>query len=386
MTRRSWFLLLVLSATWGASFLFIDWSLDGLGAPVVVFGRLLVGAATLAVVARPGTFRALRGRWLRLAVFAVFEMVLPYLLIAYGEGRVPSGLASMLVSTQMTWVVLLTPLLAPGSRVRPVALAGVAVGLLGVVALADPFGAGRPDPVGVVLVTAAAVSYAAGALLLGRLLPGVPAVPLTAAGQAVAALLVLPFALANVPRAVPPTRTLVALAVLGIVCTAGGFALFNHLVTRSGPGAASLVSYLAPVFSVAYGVGLAGERLTPAAVLGLVLILAGSALTTVRRRPRGRAVNDGFRPRNAQMASSTPRELRTGPARFSARLPDYVRHRGVRRAPAGLRHRRGRLAPAGVPGVRLGRDRGRGGRGGPVGEAGGQARQPVQGAGRASGR
>lgn len=386
MTRRSWLSLLVLSAVWGASYLFIGWSLAGLTAPVVVFGRLVVGAVVLALVAGPRSFAALSGRWGRLAVFAVVEMVCPYLLIAYGEGRVPSGLASMLVSTQMVWVVVLAPLVGPRRGLpRAGALVGVAVGLVGVVVLADPFGAGRPDPVGVLLVTAAAVSYAVGALLLGRLLPGVPALPVTAAGQGVAALVVVPFAAADLPRAVPPAGSLAALAVLGIACTAGGFALFNAIVARSGAGRASLVSYLAPAFSVTYGV-LAGERLTLAAGVGLVLILAGSALTTAKRRCRVAEVNDAFRARNAQMASSTLREPRTGLARFSARLPNYVRHRGVRRDSAGVRHRGGRPAAAGVPGVRLGGDCGRLRRDAPLGEAGGQAGEPVQGARRAPGR
>jgi len=283
-------LLLVLSATWGASYLFISLSLaGGMSAPVVVFGRLAIGAAVLCALAygrsrRP--FAVLRGDWPRVAVFALFEMVLPYLLIAYGEGRIPSGTASLLVSTQMMWVVLLTPLMVRGARIRAVQAAGVGVGLVGVAALVQPFGAGTPDPVGAVLVTLAAASYATGSLLLGLLLPGREPLPVTAAAQAVAAVLVAPVAAVSLPRALPDAGSVGALAVLGVVCTAGGFLLFNTLITRSGTGTASLVAYLAPVFSLAYGALVLDEPFTVPAALGLLLIVAGSALTVPRRRRR----------------------------------------------------------------------------------------------------
>jgi drug/metabolite transporter (DMT)-like permease len=311
VSRRSLFLLLVLSATWGASYLFIDLSLRGLSAPVVVFGRLAIGAAVLCVLARARNrrpFAALRGDWPRIALFALFEMVLPYLLIAFGQSRIATGTASLLVSTQMLWLVLLTPLMVRGARVRAVQLAGVGVGLVGVAALVQPFGAGgAPDAVGAVLVTLAAASYAIGSLLLGLLLPGRPTLPVTAAGQAVAAVLVAPVAAVGLPRALPAAGTFGALAVLGVACTAGGFLLFNVLITRSGAGTASLVAYLAPVFSLAYGALALHEPFTVSAAAGLVLIVAGTALTVSRRR---RAVQPNTEPAPAAVRVGSTSTMR----------------------------------------------------------------------------
>jgi drug/metabolite transporter (DMT)-like permease len=295
VTRRLWCLLLPLSATWGGSFVFLSIALRAMSATTVVFGRLAIGGAVLATVTVCGNRRAfavLRGRWARLTLCALFEMVLPYLLIAWGERRIPSGLASLLVSTQPMWLMLLGPLIMPGSRICRERLTGVAVGLAGVVALANPFGiGGRVDLLGVSLVVAAAAAYAAGALLVSRLLPDVPALPLTAAGQSVAALLVAPFAALALPRTLPAVGPLVALTVLGTVCTAGGYLLFNRLVIVAGADRAGLVAYLAPLFAVGYGAVLLREQLRPAMLLGLVLVLAGSLLVT-RPRPNTSMARD----------------------------------------------------------------------------------------------
>jgi len=74
-----------------------------------------------------------------------------------------------------------------------------------------------------------------------------------------------------------------AIAGLGVGATALGFVIFYVLITEIGAGRASLVSYLAPAVALAYGAALLDERITGAAIAGLVLILGGVALAS--RRP-----------------------------------------------------------------------------------------------------
>lgn len=299
MGVRSVLLLVAISATWGASYLFIDLSMAGGMSPAVVAcGRLVVGAALLlglALLTDRRALLALRRMWWRVALFGLFQMAVPYLLIAAGESRIPTGLASTLVSTQPMWLVLLM-LVAPKDRPRAGRLVGVAVGMVGVIALVDPFSSGRPDPLGAVLVAGAGLSYALAAVVLAKLLPGVKALPLTAAAEGFAALVTLPLAAVTLPAAVPPAGSIAALVVLGAVCTAGGFALYVRLAHDVGTGPASLIAYLAPVFSIAYGALLLGEPLRPMMVVGLAFVLAGSALTSGllrRRRMSGAQLHRG---------------------------------------------------------------------------------------------
>jgi drug/metabolite transporter (DMT)-like permease len=84
----------------------------------------------------------------------------------------------------------------------------------------------------------------------------------------------------------PPARALVALAVLGVLCTATAFVLFGMLIAEVGAGRATVITYVSPVVAVALGVAVLGESLGPGAIAGLVLILAGSWLSTDGRLPR----------------------------------------------------------------------------------------------------
>ena len=83
----------------------------------------------------------------------------------------------------------------------------------------------------------------------------------------------------------PSAQALVALVVLGIFCTAAAFVFFGVLIAEVGPGRALVITYVAPVVAVALGVTVLGERPGAGAVAGLLLILAGSWLSTDGRLP-----------------------------------------------------------------------------------------------------
>jgi drug/metabolite transporter (DMT)-like permease len=73
--------------------------------------------------------------------------------------------------------------------------------------------------------------------------------------------------------------------VLGIACTALAFVILAALISEIGPGRALVITYVNPVVAVALGVLILGEHLGPGALAGLLLILAGSWLSTDGRLP-----------------------------------------------------------------------------------------------------
>jgi len=64
---------------------------------------------------------------------------------------------------------------------------------------------------------------------------------------------------------------------------------FGILIAEVGPGRGLVITYVAPVIAVACGVTVLGERPGVGAVAGLLLILAGSWLSTDGRLPPGLA-------------------------------------------------------------------------------------------------
>ena len=76
---------------------------------------------------------------------------------------------------------------------------------------------------------------------------------------------------------------------LGIFCTAIAFVIFSGLLMEIGASRASVITYINPVVAVGLGIAILGERPGAGAIAGLLLILAGSWLSTDGRLPPGLA-------------------------------------------------------------------------------------------------
>jgi drug/metabolite transporter (DMT)-like permease len=304
MSRRSIVLLLLLSAFWGASYLFIKVALeDVFSAWSIVSIRTALAALVLVpLAAHMGVLRSLRGRAGPIVVLALVQVAGPLTLIGLGEEHIASSLTGILVATAPIFTFLLAFVLSGEQRDSAAALIGVAIGIVGVgMLLGVDAGGGTDALAGGLMVILAAFGYAVAAWYLKRNLAGVEPVATVAGTQAVAALVTLPLGLSHIPAATPGLDAVASLLTLGVVCTGIAFVIFHSLVASDGPSRASLVGYIAPVFSIFYGVTLLDESFTVATAAGLVLILGGSWLAAggelpARRRdvaaardPHGRA-------------------------------------------------------------------------------------------------
>jgi len=290
MSTRGWAAFAAMSAIWGDPYLFIKVAVDdGLSPAFVSWVRVVLGSAVLLGLAwRAGTLRALRGRWRWIAVFGVVEVSLPFPLIAAGEQHVSSSLAAIIVAAAPLFVALLALRFDAEERATGSRLAGLVVGLAGVVALVGIDVAGRGDEMlGALAVLVAAFCYAVGPMVLKRHLADLDPRASMGAALAVAAVALTPPVLISPPSAVPSGSALLALAVLGLFCTAAAFVFYGALVAEAGPGRALVITYVAPVVALALGVAVLGESVGAGAIVGLLLILAGSWLSTDGRLPPG---------------------------------------------------------------------------------------------------
>jgi hypothetical protein len=100
-----------------------------------------------------------------------------------------------------------------------------------------------------------------------------------------AALVLAPGAALDHPHSAPTLGAVGAVVVLGLLCTALAFVIFTVLISEAGTSRATVITYVNPVVAVTLGVALLGERPGVGAVAGLLLILAGSWLSTDGRLP-----------------------------------------------------------------------------------------------------
>jgi drug/metabolite transporter (DMT)-like permease len=218
----------------------------------------------------------------------VAEIALPFPLIAAGEQHVSSSLAAILIACVPLIVALIAMRVDRSERATGVRLVGLFVGLAGVVALVGIDVAGKPDELwGTALIVAAAVGYAIGPMVLKVKLPDMDARAMMGGSLAIAAVLLAIPAAFTVPTAMPSGEALGSILVLGLICTALAFVVFSVLIREVGPGKALVITYVNPVVAVILGVIILGERPGAGAVAGLLLILAGSWLSTDGRLPPG---------------------------------------------------------------------------------------------------
>ena len=83
-----------------------------------------------------------------------------------------------------------------------------------------------------------------------------------------AAVVTLPLGLLHVPGRRPGLDAVASLLTLGVICTGFAFVIFHSLVASDGPARASLVGYIAPVFSIVYGVVLLDESFSVSTAVG----------------------------------------------------------------------------------------------------------------------
>jgi drug/metabolite transporter (DMT)-like permease len=288
MNRRSWLLMALLAGLWGASYLFIKVALEDDVPPIfVVFARIALGALVLVPLAwRSGALRATRG-WTGPVVFmALVQVVVPFLLITYGEQHIASSLTGILVSAAPIFTALIAVRYDDEERPHGIATAGVVMGLLGVVLLFGVDLSGDATALaGGLMVLLASVGYAIGSLYLQHRLRGVPALGIAAMTTLIGALVLVGPALLALPPHALELKTVGSLIALGAGGTGIAFLIYYTLIAEIGPGRASLVAYIAPGFAVIYGVTLLSEPLTVGAILGLGLILAGSWIAAEGRFP-----------------------------------------------------------------------------------------------------
>lgn len=279
----------VASLIWGFSFLLIKVGTEGYAPFQVTLGRLVFGTAVLAAAMVAKRERLPRGArtWGHLAVAAFLLNSLPFSLFAYAEQTIPSTLAAICNATSPLWGMALSLVALSEDRPTRLKVAGLGIGFLGVLTVLGVWqGFHGLDVTGTAMALAASLSYPIGWIYVRRTLAGAGQSHLSMTGaQLLAAaveLAVVTPLFAGMPTHFP-VLPLLAVAALGAFGTGLALLIQYGLVAELGPTTAQMVTYFIPVIATGAGVALLGESLSWSMPVGAVVVLAGAALTQVRR-------------------------------------------------------------------------------------------------------
>ncbi len=294
MTRPlgHWLLLLALVAMWGSAFMFTGIAVRGFSPTGLVTIRLVIAAALLtALVAVRGRSFPWSGRfWLFSLALSLAGNCVPFWLISFGQQRIDSGLAGILMGIMPLTTMVLAHFFVPGERLNTTKAIGFMVGFGGLVMLIGPAALSELRGEGTeflhqLAVLGGAVCYAINAIV-ARHRP--PADPLVAAAGVMLAGSAIMLPIGGAPASVQlistPPVPLAAMLALSIVATAIATVVFLKLVTTAGPSFTSFINYLIPVWALLTGMIFLGEEPGIRVVIALALILAGIALSEVGSR------------------------------------------------------------------------------------------------------
>lgn len=280
ISAKGWALLLLLSLIWGASFVAISVSLEAFPVLTTVALRVGLGAAALWVyVLWAGLPVPLTARfWRDSLILSILNNILNFLLVAWGQTRIPSGMTGILNASTALFAVLIAALAFADERLSPRKLAGVGIGLGGVAMIIGPGALTRLDPtsIGQLAVVAAGLANAMGAAW-GRISQGSVRPEVTAAATlTLAAVILAPLALMKdgLP-AVPDWKAGFGVAYLALIATAFGFVLFYRVLQEVGASNIGLVTLLIAPVAAVLGAILMHERLSAGTLTGTALLIIG---------------------------------------------------------------------------------------------------------------
>ena len=277
---------LLLAAIWGASFLFTRIAVVEFGALPTAAARVTVAAVFLwTLLWWHGLVPQFRRHWKPIMLIGLFNSGIPFALFAFALLAISTGLSAILNAT----VPLFGALVAWGwlkDRPSGTRVLGLVIGFAGVAMLAWDKATFRPDASGIAPAWAvlacllATVCYAFAASAAKRYLTGLPPL-VTATGSQLGASVGLALPAAWLwPAQMPGTHAWLAVIVVGIVCTGIAYILYFRLIEQAGPARALAVTFVVPVFAVAYGALFLDEHVTAWMLLCGAVIVCGTALST----------------------------------------------------------------------------------------------------------
>lgn len=281
-------LLAGVSLAWGGSYMFTKLAINVLPPFTLIAARTTIAVILLlAMLAlrrkRPPLTRRDLGA---LALVGLTTTAAPLCLIAVSVSYVHSSVTAI----TMALVPIVTALLAVFRREYPgwwTAL-GIAVGLGGIIILFGPstFVSFGDSARGAVAAIAAAVIFS-GSLFATGLVKHHDPLTVTTASLMASALFTVPLALLvdGVPTAPPSGDIILVVLVLALVNTAGSSILMFTLVRRAGATFTSYNNYIVPAVAVIFGAIFLGEAFTVQSFFGVTMVLAGVAISTLKRAP-----------------------------------------------------------------------------------------------------
>jgi len=290
MSRRALFHFAVSGLFWGIPYLLMKVAVRDIEPAVIVCGRVLIGAAILIPIAmhQKVLMDAIRG-WRYVLPYAIFEMMIPWILITNAEKQISSGLAGLLIATVPIWSTIFASMTGDKTVWHSKRLVGMLVGFIGLIGLVGYESIiGSSDPLSIAMMLLAAISYSYAVNMISQKLPEVSGIAINGLAMVFTSIAYAPLMIVQFPEVSTVSKESAAsLLALGVFSTALAFISFFIVLKEIGPARASIGTYVNTAVAVVLGVLILSEPLTLGIIIGLPLVMIGSFLAS--RKPAANA-------------------------------------------------------------------------------------------------
>ncbi|MFO0974736.1 MAG: drug/metabolite exporter YedA, partial [Phycisphaerae bacterium] len=297
-TAAPWRIVVAFAAIyviWGSTYLAIRIGIGSVPPFVLASVRFLVAGAMLYVFARwRGAARPTAVQWRSTAIIGGLLLLCGNGGVVWSETRVSSGIAALLVAVVPLWMALFDWIVPGGQRPTRRGVAGLLVGLAGVVILVSQQSTRateRVDLLGAAALVFASMAWSAGSVY-ARVAPLPRSAELTTAMEMLCGGGLLAINAAATGqwsavhwRAVTPA-SLGALVYLIIFGSIIGFSAYIWLLRVTTPARVATYAYVNPVVAMLLGCLLAGEPLTARTLVAAGVIISAVVLITTQRGAR----------------------------------------------------------------------------------------------------
>lgn len=286
MLLIDYILLVVLSAIWGASFIFMRLLVPALGPVVTADLRMLIAGAAL-VVFMKATKRQMRWEqnWKRYVTIGLLNSGIPFLLFSFAALHLPASVSVIINS--------LTPLFGAvgaviwlNEKFTVKLMTGLFLGIAGVAIIRSggSVEVNMMTTLSIVMCVVATMFYGAGGVYVKLNAHDIGPAAIAAGSQLTIGILFLPLIIVfPAPSAVTMELALLMTA-FAIFCSALAYIIYYRLMKILGPTKAATVTFLIPVFGFIWGAIVLQEEITIEMVIGGVIVLSGIYFVTGKRK------------------------------------------------------------------------------------------------------
>lgn len=281
-----WIRLIILSLLWGGSYIWIEIALLTISPLMIVFFRVFMASIFLLSVCKilKLSFVINKRLFIIFLMISLFNNVIPFNLIAWGQSQITASVSSILNATTPLFTVILANYWPKGEKATLNRIIGVVVGICGVsILMGFSFDDLNNSIDGQIAILLASVSYAI-SVLFGKQIdssihPAISATMMLCISSIILMPIVIYMGVDFI--SVSKIESMIPLLGLSIFSTAVAYLIFYKLIKNIGSNV-MLVTLLMPISAIFMSIIFLGESIATQHIIGLILILIGLILVDGR--------------------------------------------------------------------------------------------------------